>query len=101
VPLRKENGITQMRFAEGVKGDIKGLIHSFDEFLKALLFCSRGCTDYFHHWTIVDILVIGFDVFCNCIFGHLDIPSLSEKKNISKPLTSILDFIRDALHEYK
>ena len=86
----------RLRFAIGVKQDIKGLVDTFNEFLIPVVLCPWGCTEYFHccgH--------IAFDTILQHYFQHVDIPLVSDKKKLSKALTSRLDFIRDSLEEYE
>lgn len=68
----EEIGVIQQRFAIGLKKDIKALVDTFDEFLKPLVLCPWGCTEYYHccgH--------IAFDVVLQQYFQQLDIPLIS------------------------
>lgn len=70
---------------------------SFDKFLRPLILCPWGCTEYYHHCCGY----IGFDLILQQHFQHLDIPLISVKGKFSKTSSSRLDFLRDAVEDYE
>ena len=94
--ITEEIGLTQAKFQLGLKRDIKGLVDTFDEFLKPLILCPWGCTEYYHQCGH-----IAFDVILEQHFLHIDFPLLSPKVTMLKAQTARLDFIRDCKEDYE
>ena len=92
----EEIGLRQAKFELGQKQDIKHLVDTFDEYLKPVVLCPWGCTEYYHRCGH-----IGFDLILEQHFLHIDFPLLSPKKKLAKSKTSRMDFIRESMEDYE
>ena len=85
----RDRRVIQGQFASALKKERKGVMDSFDKFLKPLILCPWGCTEYYHRCGY-----IGFDLILQQHFQHLDIPLISGKGKFSKASSSRLDFLK-------